>query len=116
MGLLTREEVLAAKDRATEDIDVPEWGGAIRIAEFSAYTREAYAERVKGIEAGTVKVSVLAFIVAQCAVDASMLPLFTEEDLKPLGEKHPAVIARLAERCLKLNKIGQEAKEEIKGE
>lgn len=31
MGLLSREQILNADDRPTRDIDVPEWGGSVRV-------------------------------------------------------------------------------------
>ena len=35
MALLTRDEILAADDIKTEDVEVPEWGGDVRVSVMS---------------------------------------------------------------------------------
>jgi hypothetical protein len=36
MTLLSKTAILCANDLQTEDVDVPEWGGAVRVRSFIA--------------------------------------------------------------------------------
>ena len=47
MTLLTKSAILAANDLKTQDVDVPEWGGAVRVRAFSGRERDAFEQAVK---------------------------------------------------------------------
>lgn len=113
--ILDRAAILAAEDRQFVEVDVPEWGGAVRLGSISAYQAQLYAEQADKLRDGTAGLSVLAFLVAACAVDEAGGPIFTQADVEALGRKSPAVLGRLAEASNKLNGLDK-TREEIAGE
>ena len=49
MTLLSKSAILCANDLQTEDVDVPEWGGAVRLRSFTGRERDAFeASMVRG--------------------------------------------------------------------
>ena len=49
MTLLFKTAILAAQDLQTEDVEVPEWGGAVRVRSFTGRERDAFqASMVRG--------------------------------------------------------------------
>jgi len=96
MGYLTREEILQARDLAYEDVEVPEWGGTVRVRGLMAYERdELELEALEAQKKPTAVRNVRARLVARCLVNAEGKRLFTDADAEELGKKHGAVIDRL---------------------
>ena len=49
MSLLSKTAILTANDLQTEDVEVPEWGGAVRVRSFTGRERDAFeASMVRG--------------------------------------------------------------------
>ena len=49
MTLLSKTAILCANDLQTEDVDVPEWGGVVRVRSFTGRERDAFeASMVRG--------------------------------------------------------------------
>jgi hypothetical protein len=42
MTLLSKSAILCANDLQTEDVDVPEWGGAVRVRSFTGRELDAF--------------------------------------------------------------------------
>ena len=42
MSLLSKTAILTANDLQTEDVEVPEWGGAVRVRSFTGRERDAF--------------------------------------------------------------------------
>lgn len=101
--LLTREAVLSAKDVATEDVEVPAWGGKIRVRSMTVAEQNEFARRASSQE----KTSVGAWLVAALAVDENGGQLFTTEDVAALEKKNAKAVAAVVEAILKVNKIGE---------
>lgn len=115
MTLLTKEQILAADDRRFETVEVPEWGGAIRLAEMSAKQREDFYSLFPKVAAGDSALSRCAYLVATCAVDESGAPLFSQEDVAALGKKNGVIVERLFRHCMDLNVLTEKAAEEQRG-
>lgn len=110
--MLTAEQILEVKDLNEKDIEVKEWGGSIKIREFTAKQRQeftkAFAEDIASDEA-------LVKIVSLAAIKEDGSPLFTEEQAQQLKEKSGVILERLAEEVLKLNGLNQNAAKDAKG-
>lgn len=106
--LLSREQILAALDCPTSELDVPEWGGTIRLITLGANDRIKWEEAAfpKGI---VDMEQYLAGLVLRCAVDEAGLPLFTVDDLSALANKNPVVLRRVFDAAGALNGIGVDA-------
>lgn len=104
-GLLDRSAILAAPDLAHEDVPVPEWGGVVRIAAFSAAARDSFELWVVQSRQKGSFVNVRAALVARCAVDAEGRRLFSDSEVEALGAKSAAALDRLFEVAGRLNRV-----------
>ena len=112
MALLGRDQILAAQDLPTVDVEVPEWGGTVRVRMMTGGERDAF-------EAGTITrhgrkieqnlVNIRARLVALCVVDEKGQRLFSEADAAALGQKSAAALNRVFNAAQQLNALTEEA-------
>ena len=113
MSVLSKAAILAASDKKMVDIDVPEWGGTVKCRVMSGTERDRFeAEFVGGNKSVDM---VRAKLVAKCLCDEEGVRLFTEQELPALGEKSAAVLDRLFQSCMKLNRFSKDDVEELAG-
>ncbi|NOZ27960.1 MAG: hypothetical protein GXP39_07910 [Chloroflexi bacterium] len=107
--ILSVEQVLEAPDLEERVIEVPEWGGAVRIRSFSKATQQELRKKatVKG-EIDGDRLEMLMFIHG--VVD----PAFTEEHYELLRKKSAGAIDRVLRAILELSGLTREAVEEAK--
>ena len=116
MTLLTKDQILGADDRDSVEVEVPEWGGAVRIAAMTAAERDAFeASMIDGKGKSDAKrlQNFRARFVASCIVDDDGNRLFSDKDIVALGKKSSAPISRLFDDCRKLNGMTDEDVEEL---
>lgn len=102
---LTREQILAAQDRKYVEVDVPEWGGKVRLQSLSADETLYHEALSKRRQQGDLKVNPLTSMLAASIVDEHGNLLFTEKDLAALGKKSPSALIRLINAVKELNKV-----------
>ncbi|HEV8642171.1 MAG TPA: hypothetical protein VGV13_13810 [Methylomirabilota bacterium] len=115
---LDRAALLAASDRPTEEVWVPEWGSHVRIRTITAGDRDAFdagTYQVRGKDVQVNRVNLRARLVALCAVDAAGERLFTDEDVAALAAKGARAIDRLFEAAQRLNGLTQKDIEDLAG-
>lgn len=116
MALLSRNQILEAKDIKTKDIEVPEWGGTIRIKQLSAKEYNDITMNMVNIRKMAAKqlsskknsdenledaINELAIknqkilLLIKSIVDENMKPLFSEADMELLYQKNTNVIDRI---------------------
>jgi hypothetical protein len=109
---LTREQLLASSDRKTVDVDVEEWGGAVRVAVMTGAGRDQLQQATKG----NTSVSFFeASLLVATLVDADGKPLMTESDVAALQSKSTEVVARVAQEAMRLNGLGKAGTEAAVG-
>lgn len=108
MTFLKREAILAASDLGTTDVEVPEWGGTIRVRQMTLRERGEFAKRATGEDAAVVG----AWLISAVAVDESGAPLFKPEDVKELEKRSWKALDRVVAAILKLNRLTDEAVED----
>ncbi len=113
MALLGKDQILEADDRKHQDIDIPEWGGTVRLMGLSGTERDAYEGSLvvlgsNGKVARHNLTDARAKLVAKCLVDDDGRRLFTDSEVKALGAKNGAVIDRLYDTAKALSGIGKE--------
>ena len=119
--LLTREQILQADDLKTEDVQVPEWGGAVRVRALSGDQRDAYEaailiDRDDGKGGTTVDVRrerLRATLASMSIVDEAGQPMFTEQDIAALGKKSARALARVVEAAQRLSGLTKKDMEEL---
>lgn len=110
---LSRDEVLAAQDFQTEEVEVPEWGGVVLVRELSASDFDAVGFPMvkedgkldaRGARGMGVK------IVSLSIIDEEGKRLFTPKDVRALGARAIAPIRRITAVVMDLS--GMAAEEE----
>lgn len=115
--ILTKEQILDASDLPTMDVDVPEWGGTVRIGSMTAGDRNAieeafHAAKAKGRD---IPANLRELIVSLCVVDASGQRMFSSADMAALSKKSAAAVSRIADAAMAFNRLSGEALEEARG-
>ena len=123
MNYLTKDDILQREDILTRDVEVPEWGGTVRVRGMSGVERdkfeasliveEAPAERTAPAQGtdGDVKTSmdnVRAKLCAWCIVDGDGARMFADADVVALGAKSAAALDRVFD-------VAQEAERHHRG-
>jgi hypothetical protein len=107
--MLTKEQIFAARDLQTEDVDVPEWGGTVRVSVMSGKTREALMDLLQAPQATS---RFQALVLASTVVDENGAPVFVESDIEQLRDKSTDVLVRLVDVAMRINKLGARAAED----
>jgi hypothetical protein len=120
MSILNRDAILGAEDKNYEDVDVPEWGGTVRIAGMTGADRNSYqASMVVLSPNGTVQrlnmQDQLAKLISRCLIDESGERLFSDKDIKALSAKSGAVLDRLGDVAMRLSGLRKEDVEAAAG-
>ena len=102
MKLLTGAAILAANDLPHEDVEVPEWGGTVRVRAMSAGAAEAFYRQLDK----NPQASARAGWIALCAVDADGKPLFSQADIPRLDDKSNQAVQRVWDVVARLNGLG----------
>lgn len=116
VNLLTRDAILGASDIKTEDVSVPEWGGTVRVKGLTAAQRdqvEAKAVSARGSSMQLNLVGMRAHMAALSIVDGDGKALFTQADIKALGEKSGAALDRVFEVVTRLSGMSDNDVEEL---
>lgn len=116
--ILGREEILGARDLRTELVEVPEWGGAVRIRTLTAAERDSYEQALMRRRGGRLEVEMRGArvrLVALCVVDEQGQRLFSDQDIEALEGRSAAAIDRIFTAALKLNGMAEGAIEEALG-
>ena len=109
--LLNREAILNVKDTHQEVVDVPEWGGSVCIRAMTGAERDDFRAAIEGAETSLVG-KFEAPLLALTLVDVEGKRLFTIDDVEALRAKSAAVLDRLAQIALRVNRMSDGAQEE----
>jgi hypothetical protein len=93
-----RQVILQAQDLPVEELEVPEWGGWVRVKTLTAAERDAFENDIiqrNGRDVKTNVRNIRAKLVAVALVDETGRPLFTLADVEALGQKS----AKALDRC-----------------
>lgn len=88
--LLDRAAILAVEDIPAELVEVPEWGGTVRVRGLTGKDRDAFERAMVDINGENVQTNWQNFrakLVARTVVDADNKRLFTDQDVTALGGK-----------------------------
>ena len=112
MSLLTKEAILAAEDRQTEDVAVPEWGGTVRVRSLSGAERDAYEAHIVQVRGdGSKRVNLKNLrgkLVSLSVVDEDGGRLFSDEDADALGDKSAAALERVFDVARRLSGLSED--------
>lgn len=107
METLTAEQLLAAKDFVEEHVDVPEWGGCVKVRTLSMGARYRIAEgsaTLKGREQRVDSVRLAVLTLLHGIVD----PKLTEEQAILLAEKNASAVERVIQAIWRASALDTE--------
>lgn len=107
--ILSVEDILAAPDIQEKLIEVPEWGGAVKIKSFTR--EEVYDIRQRALVGGQVDERMLEMLFLVHGISE---PKFSEEHIIALRKKNAAVIERILREIFALSGLGRLAVDEAK--
>jgi hypothetical protein len=106
VSLLSKDQILQADDRKTEDVPVPEWGGTVRLRSLSGAERDEFENGIQQ-QVGNKQVinarNARAKLVALCAVDEQGQLLFSKADVIKLGSKSSLALQRVYDVACRMN-------------
>jgi hypothetical protein len=110
--VLTAVDILAAEDLAVVEVDVPEWGGIVRLRPLTAQEAIRFAEDAKENKGATSAVGV----AAMCCVDEKGKPLFTAQQAEQLKSKSLRAMMRIQKEALRINGLDDKAEAQAKND
>lgn len=111
---LTRAAILAASDVKSEEVNVPEWGGIVRIAAMNGAARDEYRTALAGAELGQHVSLFAATLLSLCCVDEAGNRLFDAADIPALRAKSTAALDALIVVAMRINGLGGSAVEDAR--
>ncbi len=107
---LTATDILGAVDIVSEDVEVAEWGGWVRVQGLTGAQRDAFEAGLsqrKGKKVTTSMENIRARLVAASAVDEAGRSLFSEADVAALGKKSAAGLDRVFSVAMRLSGLSE---------
>lgn len=115
MTFLSRDAILSANDTPTETVEVPEWGGSVRVQAMSGTDRDKFEASMVGKGNKPNLENFRAKLAAACIVDEDGTRMFAERDITALGRKSAAALDRVATAAQRISGLSQEDVEELAG-
>ena len=102
---LTRKQILEAKDLIKQKVEVPEWGGEVYVRMMTGSERDSFERGIINEDRTANLSNIRAKLCALTIVDESGNRIFTDEDVKEIGEKSALVLDRIFQVAQNLNGI-----------
>jgi hypothetical protein len=116
VALLTKEQILAIDDVQVRDVEVPEWGGVVRVRGLTGTQRDAFESEVVVLNGSNTQRNlrnIRARLVAITAVDDKGARLFTHKDVDALGAKSARALDRVFSAASELSGLSAADVEEL---
>ena len=111
MALLSKQDILGCNDIPTELVEVPEWGGSVKVRGMTAGERDRFDDmiRTQGLSA------LRATMAANGIIDEDGKRLFTDIEVGKLAEKSAEALDRVVEVVSRLSGLTPEDAEFLEG-
>ena len=116
MAYLTRDAILQADDLPAEDVEVPEWGGTVRVRGLTGAERDAFEASIveqRGKTTHFKMENLRARLVALSVVGEDGKRIFSDSDVKALGRKSAVALQRVFKAAQRLSGLTAEDVEEL---
>ncbi|MDP9326496.1 MAG: hypothetical protein M3O87_08195 [Candidatus Dormibacteraeota bacterium] len=114
--LLSKEQIRKAEDHGHQDVEVPEWGGTVRVKTLSGEERDAWEAALlegRGRHREVNLHNLRAKLLIATVTDAEGKALFDDSDISWLGEKAARSINRVFLVAQELNGLDESQIEEL---
>lgn len=116
---LSAEQILGADDLPAEDVDVPEWGGIVRVRGLTGAERDKFeASFMSGdkMDSAAGLAMYRARLAAACIVDDEGKKMFrSDAEVKRLGAKSARALSRVVDVASRLSGLTESDAEELTG-
>jgi hypothetical protein len=109
MTYLSKDAILKAEDLDTEDVEVPEWGGSVRVRGMTAAERDKFEQIMSGENVANIRAN----LVARTVVDENGERLFTDADIGELGKKSAQALDRVFDASSRLSGLRSQDIDEL---
>lgn len=116
LDLLTKDQILDADDLQSQVVPVPEWGGSVLIRGMTGIERDAFEESLLKGKGKNTKVNmqnIRAKLVAHSVVNGDGERMFSDADVRALGQKSAAALDRIFDVAQELSGITKADVEEL---
>jgi hypothetical protein len=116
MGFLTKEQIQKADDLKTAAVPVPEWGGEVLVRGLTGAERDAFEAEIAERRGKKVQFNLRNFrakLVVRTVVDEKGKRLFTDQDVKWLGDKSAQALSRVFDKAAELSGLSEDDIEEL---
>lgn len=118
--MLTRDDILRAVDQHTEVVDVPEWGGSLRVRGLNGRERDRYEQAMLVADKkGNIKPDMTdarARLVAASAINEDGSAMFSsKDDVMMLTMKSAAALDRVSSVCQVLSGLSDKDLDDLLG-
>lgn len=119
----SKEQILGAEDRATEVVQVPEWGFAVTVKALSGTERDKFQAGFYTFgpnDKGGMRVTAvnnqntMARLVSLSIVDADGKRMFSDADVLSLGDKSALALERVNDVAMRLSGLQAQTVEALK--
>ncbi len=118
-GLLSFDEIIDADDIQTEYVDVPEWGGRVKVISLTGEERgkvfaaiRAHGKQIK--DEDEAQSIFYARVIAASLVDENGNRIAGQSKAMALTKKNAAALNRVYRVCARISGIGQEEEDQAK--
>ncbi len=101
----TADSILSVDDAKFENVDVPEWGGSVRIKAMTGEERDAFESSIAGTNGKMNTINIRAKLVFLSVVNSKGERIFNKEQITVLGQKSAAALNRVYTAAAKLSAI-----------
>lgn len=112
MSFLKREDILRVSDIVFETVEVPEWGGSVRVRSLTGTERDGLDAsnviRKNGKHEVTLE-HMRAKLCARAIVNEAGVREFSDEDIEALGMKSASALTRVYEVAARLSGLTEDA-------
>lgn len=95
MKFLTAEDILGADDMPWEVVEVPEWGGSVRVRTLTGAERDRFERSIADAKGKVTFDNARAKLVAAAATGEDGRRLFSDQQAEALGKKSARALDRL---------------------
>lgn len=117
---LNKEQIVGASKLERVELEIPEWGGTVFIAEMTGRQRDAWEASIVEIDEKTSetrhnRINFRAKLAIRVVVDENGVSVFGDDDIELVGKLSSAALDRVFEAAQKINKITPDDIEELGG-
>lgn len=113
--ILSKDQILEANDLTSEEVQVAEWGGSVKVRTMTGSDRDAFEQSMVIVgHDGSRKPdmsNMRAKLVALTVVDDSGNLLFVPADIPMLAKKSAAALERVFDVAQRINGLGVKAED-----